>query len=356
MPAPNFLCVGMPKCGTSTLYDVLRHQNEIFVPPVKEIKFLAASKIRYRGSPYQLLFSRHWAARQDRLALMRVLKKVALNRGRPEDLAWSFRFGFSRRDLRWYYSLFSDHHISGDISPIYHVLRREEIAEIASAMPDVKIIVLLRSPVQQIWSHCRMVVVGLEKQTGADAFRTHIERLSRGRRTYLSLIDDWSSHFAGQIFVGYLEDMATDPARFFLEVFRFLGAEEAERSIARDPSGLAAKSYVGIPYDVPGDVRATLAEHAAMRMEGFDAIAPERTARWRAELEAFRRGEPMPGGSNGRGPTLDSSMAGLTAAAGLAGARLARRESGRRRPGRLPWRRQSSRIGRASDAGAAPDA
>jgi Sulfotransferase family len=312
MPAPSFLCVGMPKCGTSTLYEVLRHQSEIFVPPVKEIKFLASSKIRYRGSPYQLLFSRHWAARQDRLALMRVLKKVALNRGRPEDLVWSFRFGFSRRDLRWYYSLFSDDHISGDISPIYHILRREDIAGIASAMPDLKIIILLRSPVQQIWSHCRMVIVGLEKQDGSDAFRRHIERLSHGRRTYLSLVEDWSSHFAGQIFVGYLEDMAADPARFFSEVFRFLGAEEAERAIARDSSGLGTRSYAGIRYDVPEDVRATLADHAAMRMEGFDAIAPERTARWQAELEAFRHGEPMPGDLTDRGRPLESAVTGAT--------------------------------------------
>lgn len=303
MPAPSFLCVGMPKCGTSTLYDVLRHQSEIFVPPVKEIKFLASSKIRYRGSPYQLLFSRHWAARQDRLAIMRVLKKVALNGGRPEDLLWSFKFGFSNRDLMWYYSLFSEDHISGDISPIYHILREEEIAQIASAMPDLKIIILLRSPLQQIWSHCRMVVVGLEKQKGPDAVRRHIEKLSHGRRTYLSLIDDWSSHFAGRIFVGYLEDMATDPARFFSEVFRFLGAEQAERSIARDPSGLGARSYVGVRYDVPDAARATLADHAAMRMEGFDAIAPERTALWQAELEGFRRGEPMLSGLTDRRPT-----------------------------------------------------
>jgi Sulfotransferase family len=221
MPAPSFLCVGMPKCGTSTLYDVLRHQSEIFVPPVKEIKFLASSKIRYSGSPYQLLFSRHWAARQDRLALMRVIKKVALNRGHPEDLIWSLKFGFSKRDLEWYYSLFPEDHISGDVSPIYHILRRDEIAEIASAMPDLKIMILLRSPLQQIWSHCRMVIVGLQKQERADAFRRHIETLSRERRTYLSLIDDWSSHFVGQIFVGYLDDMAKDPARFFSEVFRF---------------------------------------------------------------------------------------------------------------------------------------
>ena len=33
-------------------------------------------------------------------------------------------------------------------------------------MPNLKIIVLLRNPLQQIWSHCRMVILGLEKQKG----------------------------------------------------------------------------------------------------------------------------------------------------------------------------------------------
>lgn len=301
MPAPSFLCVGMPKCGTSTLYDVLRHQSGIFVPPVKEMKFLASAKIHYSGSPSELLFSKHWAARQDRLAIMRVVKKVVLNKSRPENLMWSMRYGFVKRDLKWYYSLFPRDCISGDISPVYHLLDRAEILEIASAMPNLKIIVLFRSPLQQIWSHCRMVMVARNKQKEVDAFKSHIEKLSIGRRTYLSLIEDWSSQFEGQIFVGYLEDMAANPVRFFSDVFRFLGVDRTERSIARDQLVLGMRSHVGIPYGVPEDVRATLAYHAAIRMEGFDAIAPDRAGRWRAELEDFRRAEPKADGRGGYG-------------------------------------------------------
>jgi hypothetical protein len=302
MPAPSFLCVGMPKCGTSTLYDVLRRQSEVFLPPVKEIKFLASARIQYSGSPYELLFSRHWAARQDRLAIFRIIKRVALNRGRPADLIWSLKYGFSKRNMAWYYSLFSEDRISGDISPIYHILRREDIVQIASAMPELRIIVLLRNPLQQIWSHCRMVVVSLNRQNQSEAFREHIETLSLGRRTYRSLIEDWSSQFGKRVFVGYLEDMAADPVRFFSEIFRFIGVERTECSIARDPLILGARSHVGIPYNVPEDVRATLADHAALRMEGFDAIAPDRAAAWRAELEVFRRAEPQPDG-HGRSRT-----------------------------------------------------
>jgi hypothetical protein len=299
MPAPSFLCVGMPKCGTSTLYDVLRHQSGIFVPPVKEIKYLAHTSIAYNGSPYELLFSKHWAAREDRLALLRVIKKVVLNESVANDLMWSLKYAFFKRDLEWYYSLFPEDHISGDISPVYHILSKDEIAQVASAMPNLKIIILLRSPLQQIWSHCRMVVVRLRRQNGSRAFREHIENLSRGRRTYRSLIEDWSSQFGGQIFVGYLEDMATNPACFFAEVLCFLGSERTECSIARDSLVLQARSHVGIPYDVPEDVRALLADHAAIRMEGFDAIAPDRAAGWRAELAYFRRAEPTSEGPGG---------------------------------------------------------
>jgi Sulfotransferase family len=217
-------------------------------------------------------------------------------------LRWSLKYGFAKRDMAWYHSLFSESRISGDISPIYHILHREDIVEIASAMPNLRIIILFRSPLQQIWSHCRMVVVGLNKQKQIEAFREHIEALSLGRRTYRSLIEDWSSQFGQHVFVGYLEDMAADPVRFFSEVFRFIGVERTEFSMARDPLILGARSHVGIPYNVPEDVRATLADHAAIRMEGFDAIAPDRAARWRAELEVFRRAEPKPDG-HGRSPT-----------------------------------------------------
>lgn len=297
MPAPSFLCVGMPKCGTSTLHDVFSRQREIFVPPVKEIKFLASAKIQYSGSPYELFFSKHWAARQDRSALLRIIKRTLTNENRPKDLAWSLRYAFVRRDLQWYFSLFSEDHISGDVSPVYHVLERKEIKEIASAMPDLKVIILLRSPLQQIWSHCRMVVVRLRKKNEGEAFKEHIEKMSRSRRTFRGLVEDWSSEFGEQVFIGYLEDMATNPARFFSDLFHFLGVEKPEGLIARDPFVLGAKSHVGIPYDVPEDVRTTLADHADIRMEGFETIAPDRATEWRNELEDFRRAEPEPHGS-----------------------------------------------------------
>jgi hypothetical protein len=306
MPAPDFLCVGMPKCGTSTLYDVCRRQGGVFVPPIKEIKFLAFDKMRYKWSRRELFFSNHWTARQDRRALIRLIKRFILCEEASRDLAWAWKYAFARRDFHWYFSLFVNDRISGDISPVYHTLGQEEIKHIAAIMPDLKVVVLLRSPLQQIWSHCRMVVVRQEKQRSSEVLRRHIEGLTLARRTYRSLIEDWSSEFMEKVFIGYLEDMATDQAGFFCTLFRFLGVKNPERSIACDAFVQRTRSHVGIPYDVPEDVRAVLADHAAIRMEGFDAVAPHRASEWRAELEDFRHAARKPRDPVNRAPILES--------------------------------------------------
>lgn len=289
MVAPRFLCVGMPKCGTSTLHAALAQHEQIFVPPVKELNFFAREHIQYHGSFAELLLNDNWAARQDRREIARSVRRTLRRQAPLTELSWSLRYALGRRDLAWYFSLFPEGRIGGEISPIYHSLPEPEIQHIAEVLPDLKVVILLRSPLQQIWSHCRMVVVRLRRERAVRSFNVHVKRLTEMRRTYRSLVMDWSEKFGEQVFVGYLEDMATDPWGFFANLMEFLGVEHDERALERDRAILATKQYVGLEYDVPEELRATLVEHAAIRMNGFEAIAPARTAAWRAELEVFER-------------------------------------------------------------------
>lgn len=283
---PTFLCVGMPKCGTSTVHDVLAAQDDIFLPPVKEINFFAYSHLDYQKSLAELFLSKHWAARQDRLAILRGVKRVFLRQRRWADLAWLMRYTFGRNDTLWYSSLFPQDRISGDISPSYCLLEPSEIEWLANLHPGLKILIVLRSPLQQIWSHCRMSVVRIGKKADLAAFNANIEELTGYRPTYRGLVDDWSAVFGDRVFVGYLEDMAADPIDFFSSLMDFLGARFTCKSLAAK-----GKSHVGVPYPVPEGVRAALAKHAALRLEGFESVSPRRAAEWRAELDAFRQAE-----------------------------------------------------------------
>lgn len=282
MPFPSFLCVGMPKCGTSTLHDVLEAHPQIFVPPIKEIKFLAYAEIGYHKQLSELSFSRHWAARQDRLAILRTLKRIASGQRPLSELPWLFRFTFGRNDMDWYMSLFPADRIRGDISPSYCLLDVDQIRSLRSFNPDLRIIIMLRSPLQMMWSHCRMSVVKTGKSDDLSAFHANIEETTRFKRTYRALVEEWSTVFGDNVFVGYLEEMAQDPGTFFANLLGFLGAD-----VAGVGAAAATKSHVGVPYAVPEGVRAALVEHTRIRLEGFEAVSPTWAEAWRAELDDF---------------------------------------------------------------------
>ena len=51
---PNFFIVGAPKCGTTALWEYLRHHPQIFLPSVKEPHFFAGElRDANRGSWYR---------------------------------------------------------------------------------------------------------------------------------------------------------------------------------------------------------------------------------------------------------------------------------------------------------------
>lgn len=289
MARPAFLGVGMPKCGTSTLHRVLSHHPAFFLPPIKEIKFFAYDEIGYRGKWKDLILRRHWAANQEWQGTGREVRDVLYRRKPIASLGWFARYFTEERDLDWYLSLFPKEGLGGDISPIYHTLSEERVEAIHDLLPDLKIIILLRSPLQQIWSHCRMVEMRLRRRDSVEDLAAHIKTTTDMRRTYAGLVDDWRAFYGEQILVGYLEDLIADSAHFFDQVTSFLGV--ADDPVWRQRKNRIAdmKVNVGLSKDVPDALRGLLAEHSSIRLEAFETVNPDKAARWRDEIAAFEQ-------------------------------------------------------------------
>ncbi len=266
---------------------MLAHHPALFLPPIKEIKFLAHDQIGYHGTWWELLRNRHWAARTERQGLVENLREVLRGREPRSTARWLARFFLHRRDLDWYLSLFPEDRVGGDISPCYYLLDREEVGRIHDVLPDLRILILLRSPLEQIWSDCRMVVLQLDKRESIKGFARQVETTTRMRRTYRSLIDDWTHFFGDRVFVGYLEDMASDPVAFLDGVTSFLGVEDAHAWLEGRKKAAATRANVGLDREVPPEIKDMLAEHAAIRLQGFEEFDPGRAETWRQELEKF---------------------------------------------------------------------
>ena len=202
-PLPDFLILGAQKAGTTALYAYLRWHPRITGPAWKEVSY----------------FDRHY-----------------------------------RRGVRWYRGHFpirAAGRILGEASPgyLFHPLAPERVR---ATVPDAKLIVLLRDPIDRALSHYHHeVALGREPLTFEEAIDAEPERtrgeeerllrdpgyfshawwdyayLARGR--YAEQLERWFAVFPReQLFVVASDELAAEPEQVYARVLVFLGAAPHE--------------------------------------------------------------------------------------------------------------------------------
>ena len=167
--------------------------------------------------------------------------------------------------------------IRGEITPAYAIVGPDVIARVAEWMPDVKLLFLMRDPIERAWSQARNDFPNWRGRELKDVGRDELMRFFdeegvRRRGDYLACIDAWSTEFPReQFFFGFLDDVRERPHEFLGDVLRFLGAD------TKLPAGFAPEAEVGASsrVDMPDWVRTHLERTLAF---DTDALA-ERVGR-----------------------------------------------------------------------------
>ncbi len=198
-------------------------------------------------------------------------------------LRWYTRFYFGTVDDEWYRALFptADHLVCGEITPAYSILGEKEVAHIARLFPDLKIILLLRNPIDRAWSQIRF-----DWTRGARADITNIEEIKAFidspkqalRSSYLRMLALWEAHFPPErFFVGFYEDIVERPTELLERVTRFLGID----SISATTQDLERKVHVSRKGPMPPEIR----EYLNRKYEADLAALEERfgapVSKWR---------------------------------------------------------------------------
>jgi Sulfotransferase domain len=200
MRKPDFFIVGAPKCGTTALYRCLEAHPDIFVPARKEL--------HYFGSD---LYSPTYV-----------------------------------RDLNDYLSFFvsaSDAQRLGEAS-VWYLYSRRAATEIKAMCPDARIIIMLRNPVDMLYSlHSQHLYNGAEEIESfaaaleAEPDRKRGERLPRGVPAverlfyrevakYTDQVRRYLETFAPEnVKVIIYDDFKTDAPNVCRETFKFLQVE-----------------------------------------------------------------------------------------------------------------------------------
>ena len=181
---PDFAIIGMMKSGTTSLYSWLRTHSDVFLPLVKEPDF----------------FSKEW-----------------------------------RRGADWYGRLFADalpHQIRGDGSVSYSYPEFADVAaaRLIAASPGLKIVCLLRNPIERTRSHYRhQVLRGRESRPFREAvLQSDSEYVSKS--LYWTCLAPYIKLLPREnILVVRSEDMFGPSSSSWFELLGFLAVPPVER-------------------------------------------------------------------------------------------------------------------------------
>ncbi len=177
---PDFLGIGAQKAGTTWLHECLRRHPEVYLPPEKELHYF--DERQYRSF-------RSYASR--------------------------FRPAGPR--------------LRGEITPAYGILPAHRVALVHRLLPDLKLILLLRDPVQRSWSQALMELADLpgrspESISVDEWIRFLGSPACRARSDYESMLARWTAHFGeDRMFVGFHDHVASRPRDLLSDIFDFLG-------------------------------------------------------------------------------------------------------------------------------------
>jgi hypothetical protein len=181
---PDFLCLGAQKAGTTWLHRNLQPHPEVFLPPGRK-------ELRFFDQRFYLS-----------------LREYAAN----------FAAAGARR--------------AGDITPNYGALSARRIAFVRRVVPEARLILILRNPIERAWSHALMDLAtsrGRDPMDVADwEWRAHFRsRGSRRNGEYAAMLARWRAQFPReQLLVLFYEQLGEAPRELLTRVFRHIRVAE----------------------------------------------------------------------------------------------------------------------------------
>ena len=195
MRLPDFLIIGAAKCGTTTLFKYLCKHPQ-FYNPCKEPEIFGK-----KGNKEPNFFSR-------------------------DDIY--------AKGIDWYASLFSrarPDQVCGEATTDYTKYPQfpESAARIAKHLPDVKMIYIMRHPVDRAYSYYVHLNRTNRKLNFQETFEEHIQKttVSLDGSNYMLQIEQYLKFFPKEAFLFLLmDDLVQQPKDTLKKVFNFIGIDD----------------------------------------------------------------------------------------------------------------------------------
>ncbi len=207
MVMPNFLVIGAAKAGTTSLYHYLNQHPQIYMTPIKETNFFA-------------------------------LEGLPVDFCGPGDQDYIKRFAITdKQSYQEQFQGITSEHAMGEASPLY-LYSIVAPSRIRHYIPDVKLIAILRHPVDRAYSSFlhllrdgREFITDFARSLEEEELRTcsnweHIWHYRQMGFYYRQLKRYYDLFNRCQIRVYLYDEFNQSPGRILLDIFQFLNVDE----------------------------------------------------------------------------------------------------------------------------------
>ncbi len=225
----DFLGIGAQKAGTSWLYENLNQIPEFSLPPIKEIHYFDRS--HDYPSPNALSKTLLVNRLKEKKYFLRAMKTVLSNAARCnwELSRFYLKWFFSNYSDKWYMSLFRGFDgYTGEITPSYSILSKEDIIRVRNLQPDIKLILMLRNPIDRAWSHYRFSTRKInnfnKEKIHADDIIKFMESNGQSLRSdYIRTIDNYLSTFRKeQLLICFYDAISDNPKKLLNNILKHI--------------------------------------------------------------------------------------------------------------------------------------
>lgn len=296
---PNFLGIGAARCGTTWLSNSLSSHPDVWIPRLKEIhyftrssKYLGPSQLQ-NGTVAQRLFSSAQPYRRYRRKLFRA---IVSNIVRPSvgKLCWDANFLLRNPSDAWYASLFSQGFgkTTGEITPRYCILDAEDIERLKVLIPGVKIIFVMREPVDRAWSILKYHEKRWGQQLTCLPDAQLIERAMHPaileQSDYESSLTRWRKVFPPeQLLTAFFDEIVENPQQLLARVCDFLQIAPMPSSAVVE--GGRKKVNASSDRQMPEALKAVLVDRYAAMIKRLGDAEGGHFKRWFESYQPYRR-------------------------------------------------------------------
>ncbi len=254
---PDFLLIGPQRTGTTWLSRYLVQHPEIFIPAEKELYYFnylakGAGKL-FHSTRLSWYMSKFQPSMMDFLRLNAMNLKM-MGRLPKESLQW---FQYNKAE------------IFGEATASYAAMGEPLIEDVLRLNPNIKIIMLVRDPIERAWSHAKKDLLKANNKHMKDVpFSTFEDFYQRDYQIrcgqYREMIQLWKKHVSQERFlIKKFSDVTQHPKPLFNDVCQFLGIQPMAEVLMKQQKVVNPTANVKLPAEHRALLSALFADEIA---------------------------------------------------------------------------------------------